>query len=135
MTDYTSIIDDNFLARVKAAPERRIFYVDVGNMPEEKTVEYLATVKSEFEKRGVTRQLAAFRNESGADFTDISSEASRTYNFGQKGFVKITNPLYLSVSSSGGHRIFSADGQSHYIPSGWIHLSWTVHDGNPNFVK
>jgi hypothetical protein len=31
----------------------------------------------------------------------------------------------LSVSSSGGHRIFSADGQSHYIPSGWIHLTWT----------
>ncbi len=76
-----------------------------------------------------------FINESEHDFTDISSESSRTYNFGQKGFVKITKPLKLAVSSSGGHRIFSADGTSHYIPSGWVHLSWTVNEGQPNFVK
>lgn len=76
-----------------------------------------------------------FRNESDNDFSDISSEAVRTYNFGQKGFVKITNPLYLSVSPSGGHRIFSQDGQSHYVPSGWIHLSWTAREGEPHFVK
>lgn len=76
-----------------------------------------------------------FINHSDNEFADISSEASRTYNFGQKGFVKITNPLKLSVSPSGGHRIFSADGQSHYIPQGWIHLSWTVKTGQPNFVK
>jgi hypothetical protein len=76
-----------------------------------------------------------FVNHSDNEFTDISSEASRTYNFGQKGFVKIANPIKLSVSPSGGHRIFSADGQSHYIPQGWIHLSWTVKQGQPNFVK
>lgn len=76
-----------------------------------------------------------FLNESDHEFTDISSEASRTYNFGQKGFVKINRPLYLNVSASGGHRIFSADGQSHYIPSGWIHLSWVAKPEQPNFVK
>ena len=75
-----------------------------------------------------------FRNESGLEFTDISSEAERTYNFGSKGFVKIRNPVRLNVSSSGGHRIFSADGQSHYIPSGWVQLTWTVKANEPNFV-
>jgi hypothetical protein len=79
--------------------------------------------------------MTSFRNESDNDFTDISSEASRTYNFGQKGFVKITNPTKLSVSNSGGHRLFDAQGQSHYIPSGWIHLSWTAKRDHPHFVK
>lgn len=76
-----------------------------------------------------------FRNDSGLEFTDISSEAERVYNFGSKGFVKIQNPLRLNVSASGGHRVFSADGRSHYVPSGWIELTWTISDGQPNFVK
>lgn len=76
-----------------------------------------------------------FINESNSEFTDISSESVRTYNFGQKGFVKIQNPMYLNVSPSGAHRLFSADGQSHYIPNGWVQLSWTVREGEPNFVK
>lgn len=76
-----------------------------------------------------------FYNDSGLEFTDISSEAERTYNFGSKGFVKIQNPLRLHVSASGGHRLFSADGRSHYVPEGWIELTWTIRDGQPNFVK
>lgn len=76
-----------------------------------------------------------FHNGSGLEFTDISSEAERVYNFGSKGFVKIQNPLRLNVSASGGHRVFSADGRSHYVPSGWIELTWTISDGQPNFVK
>ncbi len=76
-----------------------------------------------------------FKNDSDNEFTDISSEASRTYNFGSKGFVKINRPLKLSVSPSGGHRLFSADGVSHYVPSGWIELTWTAQPGQPNFVK
>jgi hypothetical protein len=81
------------------------------------------------------RPDVAFYNESDNVFTDISSEASRTYNFGSRGFVKIENPAKLSVSDSGGHRVFSRDGKSHYIPTGWIQLSWTVHPGHANFVK
>lgn len=66
-------------------------------------------------------------------FFDISSEEQRVYNFGSKGFVKINRPVRLAVSENG-HRIYSEDGSSHYIPAGWIQLSWTVKDGQPNFV-
>lgn len=76
-----------------------------------------------------------FKNESGLEFTDISSEQVRTYNFGQKGFIKIEQPLKLNVSSSGGHRVYDASGTSHYIPSGWLELTWRVKDNAPNFVK
>ncbi len=79
--------------------------------------------------------MTNFVNQSDNDFADISSEASRTYNFGTKGFVKIDGPLKLAVSSSGGHRVFSRDGKSHYIPSGWIQLSWIAREGQPHFVK
>lgn len=99
--------------------------------------EHSATVwsKSDSVSARTLAMTPKFLNESGNDFVDISSEASRTYNFGQKGFVKINKPLKLSVSSSGGHRIFTADGQSHYVPAGWIHLSWVAKDGEPHFVK
>jgi hypothetical protein len=110
---------------------RKVFYVDVGNMSPEDATTHLEQIKKEF----LDRQVEAFRNESGQEFTDISSEASRVYNFGQKGFVKINNPVYLSVSPSGGHRLFTSDGQSHYVPAGWIQLSWTARPGEPNFVK
>lgn len=83
----------------------------------------------------VDGKKTTFYNDSGLEFTDISSEAERVYNFGSKGFVKIQNPLRLNVSASGGHRLFSADGKSHYVPAGWIELTWTIRDGEPNFVK
>lgn len=75
-----------------------------------------------------------FVNQSNYEFTDISSEEQRAYNFGTKGFVKINRPARLAVSESG-HRIFTEDGQSHYIPSGWIQLTWTAKKGQPHFVK
>lgn len=137
----TSHGDALVVERIQSAPERKVFYIDVGDLPPEKAKARLEEIKEELHARREPEdktplpQVKAFLNESGATFTDISSEATRTYNFGQKGFVKVQNPVYLSVSGSGGHRIFSADGQSHYIPSGWIHLSWTVHEGQPNFVK
>ena len=80
------------------------------------------------------KQVREFINASLFDFTDISSEAERIYNFGSKGFVKIAYPLYLSVSDSGGHRLFSSDGKSHYIPAGWVQLSWTPKPDHPSFV-
>lgn len=75
-----------------------------------------------------------FTNESGLEFTDISSELFRVYVFKDKE-IRINAPLWLNVSKSGGHRLFDAAGISHYIPAGWIHLYWDVKDGNPNFVK
>jgi hypothetical protein len=77
-----------------------------------------------------------FNNQSNNNFTDISSERVRIYEGWTDGFsVKIDNPLQLSVSKSGGHRIFDAQGGSHYIQPGWKHLHWTVRKGEPNFVK
>lgn len=75
-----------------------------------------------------------FRNESGLEFTDISSEQWRKYTFSDGAIVHIKSPMMLHVSENG-HRIFDAEGRSHYVPMGWIHLQWLVKDGQPHFVK
>jgi hypothetical protein len=64
------------------------------------------------------------------EFKDISSEDYREYRFGDV-VVRIDAPLRLNVSSSGGHRILDSSGTSHYIPTGWQHLSWKA---TPPFV-
>ncbi len=85
------------------------------------------------------------RNETELKFTDISSEEFRTYTFGNslaKGgrisdeyaTTTIHGPQHLNVSR-GGHRILDKDGISHYVPKGWLHLSWKAKDGEPHFVK
>lgn len=76
-----------------------------------------------------------FKNATDLEFADISSEQWREYQFlgGEK--IRISAPLKLNVSESRGHRIFDANGISHYIPPGWIHLKWKVKNGAPNFVK
>ena len=74
-------------------------------------------------------------NESGLEFNDISSEEYRIYEWGDGETIKIQKPTHLNVSKSGGHRIFDDNGISHYIPSGWKHLSWKAFQGKPNFVK
>jgi hypothetical protein len=78
--------------------------------------------------------MTEFKNESGLEFTDISSEARRLYVFPGGDRVHLREPLYLHVSDNG-HRVFTANGESHYIPFGWIHLSWRAKDGQPHFVK
>ncbi|WP_174278268.1 hypothetical protein [Sphingomonas bacterium] len=76
-----------------------------------------------------------FINESDLSFADISSERWREYRFAGGDAIRIEQPLKLHVSESRGHRIFDAEGRSHYIPWGWIHLSWEAKDGAPNFVR
>jgi len=76
-----------------------------------------------------------FTNATDLEFSDISSEQWREYSFLGGNTVRIDAPLRLNVSASGGHRLFDAEGVSHYIPAGWIHLKWVVRDGAPNFVK
>jgi hypothetical protein len=78
--------------------------------------------------------MKEFNNKSEHEFSDISSEKYRMYTF-PKGEITITAPQKLSVSKSGGHRIFDENGTSHYIPAGWIHLHWEAKDGQPNFVQ
>jgi hypothetical protein len=77
----------------------------------------------------------SFLNESELDFADISSERWREYRFLGGDVIHIERPLKLNVSESRGHRIYDAEGRSHYIPWGWIHLSWEAREGAPNFVK
>ena len=79
--------------------------------------------------------MAEFINNSGLDFTDISSEEFRQYDFGDGSRIRIANPLWLHVSSTNGHRVFDRQGISHYIPATWIHLHWKAKDGQPHFVK
>ena len=64
------------------------------------------------------------------EFVDISSEDYRTYQFNET-LIRIEKPVKLNVSKSGGHRILDSEGISHYIPTGWQHLSWR---GSPPFV-
>ena len=78
------------------------------------------------------------QNNSKHIFTDITSEEYREYLFpaphGRFVKVRINKPTHLSVSESGGHRLLDEDGVSHYVPSGWVHLSWKAKQGQPNFV-
>ena len=78
--------------------------------------------------------MTTLNNQSPNTFTDISTELFRTYRFPNDELVTIQKPTHLSVSASG-HRLLDADGISHYVPKGWIHLIWKAKDGQPNFVK
>jgi len=77
-------------------------------------------------------------NQSSHKFTDISSEEYRIYTVvtdtGLAYKIRIDLPLELSVSASGGHRLLDAQGISHYVPAGWVHLCWKAKEGQPNFV-
>lgn len=73
-------------------------------------------------------------NKTDRQFTDISSEEYREYEFGNS-VVRIEQPQFLNVSDSGGHRVLDGAGISHYIPDGWIHLQWKAKSGSPHFVK
>jgi len=75
------------------------------------------------------------KNESGLQFTDISSEKFRTYEWPTGYRITIIKPTHLNVSQNGGHRILDKGGVSHYISPGWAHLFWEVFEGRPNFVK
>jgi len=65
-------------------------------------------------------------------FLDLSDEQFRVYDFGTHQ-ITLDNPMKLNVSKSGGHRVYTADGISHYIPKGWIHLYWKVKPLSPHF--
>lgn len=73
-----------------------------------------------------------FKNNSKHNFVDIPTEKYRVYVFPNIS-VRLDRPLKLSVSENG-HRVFTADGISHYIPKGWVHLYWESDKGDPNFV-
>jgi hypothetical protein len=72
------------------------------------------------------------RNSSERKFVDISCEYLRTYDFG--GYtVEIPNPQWLHRSESG-HYILDDMEVMHFIPDGWMHLTWAVKPGEPHIV-
>ena len=79
-----------------------------------------------------------FNNGSNLKFSDISSETYREYVYKEKEditIIKIINPVALNVNPiSGGHRVWDANGVSHYIKPGWKEIRWEVKKGEPNFV-
>jgi hypothetical protein len=75
------------------------------------------------------------KNATDLEFTDISMEAWRRYEFGAGGNVVISRPQWLHVSASGGHRILDLEGLCHYVAHGWQQIVWQPGDGEPDFVK
>jgi len=77
-----------------------------------------------------------FINETDLKFDDISSEKEREYIFPNGNKLLIGNPLYLNVSKSGGHRLYTEDGWCYYVQpkEGWA-IRWKVKAGKPSFVK
>jgi len=77
-----------------------------------------------------------FLNESGLKFNDISSELEREYFKYDKNFKLDGNPLYLHVSASGGHRLYTDKDWCYYVQpkEGWA-IRWKVREGKPHFVK
>ena len=67
-------------------------------------------------------------------FSDLSDEEYRVYVWPSGWKVTLRNPMKLNVSASGGHRVYTSDGISHYIPSGWNHLYWKVKANCPHFA-
>lgn len=70
----------------------------------------------------------------GFDFDSLADEQYRVYEWADGSAIRLDNPSKLNVSKSGGHRVYTMDGISHYIPSGWNHLWWKVREGCPHFA-
>ena len=82
-----------------------------------------------------TLSFDEIRNESNLKFTDISSELWRQYDYPQYNKnILIHDPIALNVSKAGGHRLIDGQGDSHYIPKGWVHLKWRAREGAAHFV-
>jgi len=70
-------------------------------------------------------------------FVDISTEKYRQYYYPSTHrdikyhVVQVEEPIALSVSKSGGHRIILSDGISIYINTGWFFIKWKA---DPQFV-
>lgn len=82
------------------------------------------------------RLIKSFDNGTPHKFDDISSEMYRTYFYPDGSKELIEGPLLLNANhSTGGHRVFDALGDSHYIRGGWNRITWRVYEGEPHFVK
>lgn len=81
----------------------------------------------------VNSNRETFQNAGSYEFIDLN-ERWRTYYYADGTEQTIIAVQKLAVSKSG-HRLFTADGLSHFVPFGWIRVSWKVVEGTPNFLK
>lgn len=94
--------------------------------------EIIDQLQAKYPKGTTLPPMVPFVNESPNKFEDISSEFWRVYDYGKGKTVVVELPQMLSVSKSGGHRVFDRFGVSHYVISGWLQIYW---EASPNFVK
>jgi hypothetical protein len=55
-------------------------------------------------------------------------EKERTYYFPNNEKVVLKEVTELVVRPSGTHRLKTADGKSHIVPAGWIHIELDIDD-------
>jgi len=60
---------------------------------------------------------------------DISSESYRLYRYQKGENITIRGPKTLYIDSNGDHKIVDAEGQTHIIKKGWMHLKFKLLDG------
>ena len=59
---------------------------------------------------------------------DISSEEYRIYQFEDYNYL-VEEPVALYIRNSGAHVVVDSEGESHYIPGGWLTLVWSAKPG------
>jgi hypothetical protein len=73
--------DAIIIYRIQRAPERRIFYVDVGNMPAHMAMSFVERVKNEIQQRRIPSSTGGGQNMVDASYNPLS--ASEDYFFPQ----------------------------------------------------
>ena len=64
--------DSIIIYRVQRAPERRVFYIDVGNMPTSKAMSFIERVKNEIHQRRIPNQTGGGSNVMDATYNPLS---------------------------------------------------------------
>jgi hypothetical protein len=92
-----------------------------------------AALAAEAAKESLSKSI-----EGAGPWLDISDEERRTYTFPGGHQVTVFKPVQLAcknppagVAGGGSHRIADEEGNGHYIPHGWIKISWAVKPGRP----
>lgn len=60
---------------------------------------------------------------------NISNESYRLYRYQKGENIMIRNPKTLYIDSNGDHKVADAEGQTHIVKKGWMHLKFKLHDG------
>ena len=60
---------------------------------------------------------------------DISSESYRLYRYQKGENIMIRDPKTLYIDSNRDHKVVDAEGQTHIVKSGWMHLKFKFRAG------